>query len=182
MSYNKTLESERLLYKPLNSSYCNDSYLQWLNNKDVNRYMGITEPYTKEQLMDYLVTVEKNDKILFWAILLKVDNSHIGNIKIDPVNRYHGLGEYGIMMGDQTAWGKGYASEASETIIDYCFKEEGLRKIALGVVEENIPAVHLYKKLGFLTEGTYKKHGLWDGHYCDVLRMAIFNPSFKDEQ
>ncbi len=179
MSYNKTLESERLTYKPLDSTYCTDTYLHWLNNKEVNRYMGITEPYTEDQLMDYLIKVEKNDNILFWAIHIKENNKHIGNIKIDPVNRYHGLGEYGILVGDQTEWGQGYAAEASKTVIDYCFKEEGLRKITLGVVDENKSALQLYKKIGFVTEGIYKKHGLWNGVYCDVLRMAIFNPLNK---
>jgi [ribosomal protein S5]-alanine N-acetyltransferase len=44
-------------------------------------------------------------------------------------------------------------------------------------VEDNLPAVNLYKKLGFVTEGIYKDHGKYDGHYCNILRMAIFNPA-----
>src|SRR5688500_4541717 len=176
MSFNKKLSSERLEYKPLDSSYCTPQYLQWLNDPEVNRYLEIFDTYTEAQLKQYLASVEANDRLLFWAIHIKSNGKHIGNIKIDPINRYHGYGEYGIMMGDREEWGKGYAAEASRTIIDYCFREEGLRKITLGVVAENAGAVHLYKKLGFETEGTYKKHGLYNGRYCDLLRMALFNP------
>ena len=178
MSFNKTLESTRLVCRPLNSSYCTPEYLKWLNDEEVTRYLEIFEPYSEKQLRDYLEVVDKNSTVLFWAIHIKHNNKHIGNIKIDPVNRYHGLGEYGIMMGDRTEWGKGYAAEVSKAIINYCFTEEKLRKITLGVVDENLAAVNLYKKLGFETEGLYKRHGLYSGHYCHLLRLAIFNPDY----
>jgi [ribosomal protein S5]-alanine N-acetyltransferase len=179
VSCNKTLESQRLIYKPLSSAYCNDTYVNWLNDDEVNKYLEIFEPYTKEQLKSFLEGVDKNDQLLFWAIHLKESGKHIGNIKIDPINRYHGYGEYGIMMGDKSEWGKGYAAEASNRIIEYCFKEERLRKINLGVVESNAAAVNLYKKIGFQLEGLYKKHGLYNGEYCNLLRMAIFNPDLS---
>lgn len=179
MSFDKILESSRLTYKPIDTSYCTGTYLQWLNDPEVNRYLEIFEPYSKKQLEDYLLTAEKNEHLLFWAIHARDNDKHIGNIKIDPVNRYHGIGEYGIMMGDRSEWGKGYAYEASTTIIDYCFGEQKLRKITLGVVEENTAALMLYRKLGFVTEGVYKKHGLYNGHYCDLLRMAVFNPAYE---
>ena len=180
MSLNKTLESYRLIYRPLSSAYCTKEYLQWLNDEEVTRYLEIFEPYTEQQLKDYLLSVDKNDQLLFWAIHIKENNKHIGNIKIDPINRYHGYGEYGIMMGDKSEWGKGYAGEASMAIIDYCFREENLRKINLGVVEDNEAAVKLYQKLGFEIEGLYKKHGLYDGRYCNLLRMAMFNPMINE--
>jgi RimJ/RimL family protein N-acetyltransferase len=148
-----------------------------MNDKEVVRYMEVFNDYSKEDLENYLRSAEKDNALLFWAIHVKANAKHIGNIKIDPINRYHGYGEYGIMMGDKSEWGKGYASEATKTVIEYCFKQEGLRKIVLGVVEDNLPAVNLYKKLGFVTEGIYKDHGKYDGHYCNILRMAIFNPA-----
>ena len=157
MSLNQTLESERLVYRPLDSGYCTPEYLRWLNDKEVTRYLEIFAPYTENQLRTYLEESANNKTLLFWAIHLKNTNKHIGNIKIDPVNKYHGLGEYGIMMGDKQEWGKGYAAEASKRIIKFCFNEFGLRKITLGVVEENTAAVNLYLNLGFQTEGVYKK-------------------------
>lgn len=176
MSLQVELTSERLYFKPIDSSYCTESYLKWLNDLEVNRYLEIFETYTEEQLREYLQAAEKNSHLLFWAIHLKLNDKHIGNIKIDPINRYHGYGEYGIMMGDSTEWGKGYAEEASKTVLDYCFQAQKIRKITLGVVEDNIAAVKLYKKLGFEIEGVYKKHGLYDRKYCNLLRMAKFNP------
>ena len=81
------------------------------------------------------------------------------------------------MMGDSDEWGKGYAKEASEIIIDYCFRELRIRKITLGVVEDNSAALNLYRKLGFLIEGVYRNHGYYDGKLCNIIRMAIFKPN-----
>lgn len=174
-----TLSSERLFYRPLDLSHCTDEYVSWLNNPEVYRFLETGGNYTLPDLHGYLKAVVENKNMLFWAIHLKDNNKHIGNIKIDPVNKRHGLGEYGIMMGDSAEWGKGYAKEASKTVIDFCFNELNLRKITLGVVERNVAALRLYEGLGFEIEGVYKKHGLYEGEYMNMIRMALFNQLYE---
>jgi len=176
-----TLISDRLVLNHLSLIHCTNEYLAWMNNPEVYRYLETGGDYKMDNLIKYLESVEANPFILFWAIHLKENGKHIGNIKIDPINKRHGLGEYGIMMGDSDEWGKGYAYEASKLVLTYCFKKVGLRKIILGVVEENESAVKLYKKLDFFVEGVYKDHGYYFGHYCNVLRMAIFNPNTNEQ-
>lgn len=175
------LESERLYYKPVSLSHLSQDYVNWLNNPEVYRYLETGGNYTIEFLKTFLEEIEKKE-ILFWGIHLKSNDHHLGNIKIDPINERHGIGEYGILMGSTNEWGKGYAKEASQTIIDFCFNVRMLRKMTLGVVADNLTAVNLYKKLNFTIEGLYKMHGFYGGKYCDVLRMALFNPSFSYEE
>jgi [ribosomal protein S5]-alanine N-acetyltransferase len=171
------LESERLILKPLTLEHHTQDYVDWLNDEEVYRYLETGGNYNMEMLKNYLVDVEKK-YILFWAIHLKNNRIHIGNIKIDPIVRKHGIAEYGIMMGRKSEWGKGYAKEATNKIIEFCFKELNIRKLTLGVVEDNLTAVSLYQKIGFIIEGTYLRHGLYQGKYCNILRMAMFNPDF----
>lgn len=170
-----TLNSERLRLLPLNLTHCTTEYVAWMNNHEVFRYLETGGNHKIEDLRKYLESVEACDSMLFWAIHLKESGKHIGNIKIDPVNKRHGLGEYGIMMGDSDEWGKGYAKEASEIVINHCFRELRIRKITLGVVEDNSAAMNLYKKLGFSIEGVFRDHGYYDGKLCNLIRMAIFN-------
>jgi len=168
------LISDRLIYKPLSLAHLSHHYVSWMNDKEVIKYLDSGGDYTIEKLEDFLNDVEKKE-ILFWAIHLKESGKHIGNIKIDPINKKNGLGEYGIMMGDRSEWGKGYAKEASQTVIQYCFNQLKLRKITLGVVENNESAVELYKAMSFEIEGIYKRHGFYNGVLCNVLRMALFS-------
>lgn len=171
------LESKRLLYRPLNTDFVSEAYVNWMNDETVNRYLESGGDYTIDKLKRFLTEVEKKD-ILFWAILLKDGEKHIGNIKIDPISTRNKVGEYGILIGDKSTWGKGLAKEASQRIIDFCFSDQlNLRKVTLGVVCDNIAAYKLYQKLGFETEGILKRHTYHEDKWCDVARMAIFNPS-----
>ena len=167
------LETERLKLYPLDSSFCSKEYLEWINNDEVIKYLETEKGSSIDDLKKYLELIEKN-KIFAWAIVVKDINKHIGNIKIDPVNFKHKYGEYGIMMGDKYSWGNGYAKEASQRIISYCFDKLSLRKINLGVLSVNLRALSLYKSLKFKSEGVLKKHRLFEGNYCDEIRMALF--------
>ena len=169
-----TIETERLLLKPMHTRFITKSYLHWMNDLDVCKFLETAIPYSEVELQDF-VNLMIAKKVLFWAITLKNDGSHIGNIKIDPINKKHLIGEYGILMGDRNNWGKGFAKEASQSIISYCFDTLKLRKITLGVIKDNLAAVKLYESLGFVVEGTYRMHGKYDGKYCDAIRMALFN-------
>ncbi len=91
----------------------------------------------------------------------------------------HRIAEYGIMMGRKSEWGKGYVTKATDAIIKFCFNPLNIRKLTLGVVSDNISAYKLYQKLGFEVEGIYKKHGKYQGKYCDIIRMALFNPNYN---
>ena len=171
-------ESERLIFKPLSLDHLSVNYVNWLNDSQVNRFLDSGGDYTMKKLKDFLSDIEKKN-ILFWAIHIKDTDKHIGNIKVDPVSFKNGLGEYGIMLGCKSEWGKGFAKESTLRILDFCFSEIGLRKITLGVVEDNTSALKLYEKLGFIVEGIYKKHGLYRDKYCNIIRMAIFNSEFN---
>jgi len=168
------IETERLLLKPMDTKFITESYLHWMNDLDVCKFLETSIPYSEVELNDF-VNLMVLKKILFWAITLKNESTHIGNIKIDPINYKHQIGEYGILMGDKSYWGLGYAKEASQAVIKFCFDILYLRKITLGVIKDNIAAVKLYESLGFEVEGTYRMHGKYDGKYCDALRMALFN-------
>ena len=170
-----TIETKRLTLKPLGLDFLSKTYLRWMQDIQVVMHMESGgEDYTFKMLEDYLIKIEKN-KIFFWAITLKNTNQHIGNIKIDPIDFRNLSGEYGIMIGDKSTWGKGYAKEASIEVINFCFNELSLRKINLGVISNNQKALSLYKSLGFIEEGRSKKHVLLHDTYTDLVRMALFN-------
>jgi RimJ/RimL family protein N-acetyltransferase len=152
-----------------------------MNDLDVCKFLETAIPYSEVELQDFVNSMIAK-KILFWAITLKHDGSHIGNVKIDPINKKHLIGEYGILMGDRNNWSKGYAKEASKSVISYCFESLNLRKITLGVIKDNVAAVKLYESLGFEKEGIYRMHGIYAGKYCDAIRMALFNMNDPDVQ
>lgn len=168
------LESERLLLLPLSLEHLSEDYVFWLNDLEVNKYLETRGDYTLEKLENFLKAQEKK-QILFWGIHLKTNNKHIGNIKIDPIDVENKSGEYGILMGDKTQWRKGYAKEVSKRVISYCFNDLQLKQITLGVVEDNINAIKLYEKLGFLTYAIKENFGQYNNKWSNCLRMKLEN-------
>lgn len=168
------LQSSRLILKPLSKKFITQEYVNWMNDEEVIRFMNSGGDYTLKKLNDYIEKVEKNP-IYFWAITTKNEKRHIGNIKIDPIDKVNRSGEYGIMIGNKNFQGKGFASEASRLVIEYCFKNLQLRKVNLGVLAKNKLAINLYKTLGFSIEGIFRKHLFHKGKFEDLFRMSTFN-------
>ncbi len=172
------LKSNRLRLEKVGLRHKSEAYLSWLNDQEVYKYLESGGNYSMNQLEDYLARAEANENLLFWAIIRKDSGEHIGNIKIDPVHKVHNRGEYGILIGDKSSWGKGFAKEASLAVLSFAFTQLQLRKVTLGVVEENVAAVRLYEKMGFVTEGRHIDHSMYDGKLCNTLRMAFFRDSY----
>lgn len=164
------LQTKRLSLEPLSKHFLSQVYVNWLNDKLVNQFLVSGGDYTLKKLSKYLEEVEQNPKY-FWAIKLKGTNKHIGNIKIDPIDLNELSGEYGIMIGDRSIWGKGIAKEASEIVLAFCFETLHLKKISLGVHKNNLKAIRLYEKLGFTFEKQFESNVLKNTHH----RMCIYN-------
>ena len=175
---NIDLESERLIFNRLSSKHISKDYVDWINNAEVNKYLETRGNYTIDLLKSYIEEQYKNG-VYFWAIHLKESNRHIGNIKIDPIDLDANSGEYGILMGDKTSWGKGYAKEASIRIIKYCFEELKLSTITLGVIEDNVNAVFLYKNLGFKVDELKEDVGIYNNKLSNSLRMSLNAENIK---
>lgn len=175
---NIDLESERLIYKRVSAEHVSEAYVNWINDPEVNMYLETRGNYTLDLLKTY-VEEQFNKEVYFWAIHLKDSNKHIGNLKIDPIDTETNSGEYGILMGDKINWGKGYAKEASFSIIKYCFEQLKLSKITLGVIEDNKNAVGLYKKMGFIIDEVKTDAGTYNNKTSNALRMSLHVKNFN---
>lgn len=168
------LKSDRLIYEPLGIKHLSKKYLGWMNDDLVVKHLESGGNYTYEMLKNFLLKHEKN-KILFWAIILKNSKTHIGNIKIDPIDKSSNSGEYGILIGDRNSWGEGYGYEASKRIINFCFNSIKLSQITLGVKKKNYSAIKLYEKLGFNVISRKGNENIYQNVSNESIRMFIRN-------
>jgi len=149
-----------------------------MNDYDINKYLESGGDYTIKKLKNYLIDREFK-KDYMWAIHIKESNQHIGNIKIDPnvtLGPYKfrkKCGQLGILIGEKTQWGKGFAYEASKRTIDFCFEELGIKRIILGVKISNLKAIKLYKNLGFSFFSKIENPEFYDGIPHDAIIMGF---------
>jgi RimJ/RimL family protein N-acetyltransferase len=93
----------------------------------------------------------------------------IGLSRIDLVNR---RAEYGVLIGEPGARGKGLAAEASRLLLAYAFETLGLRRVYLHVLARNADALRLYRRVGFQPEGVLRQHVRKGDDFLDVAVMA----------
>ena len=82
-------------------------------------------------------------------------------------------GEIYIFIGEVDKQSRGYGTSTVRQLIEYAFRTLNLRKIYLRVLSDNLNAIKLYKKLGFIVEGELKSHVYKNGEYKNLLLMGL---------
>lgn len=81
------------------------------------------------------------------------------------------VGQIGMAVRDD--WqGKGAGSALMQAMVDLADKWLNLSRVELEVYTDNEPAIRLYKKFGFVVEGTHQRFAFRDGQFVDVYAMA----------
>jgi diamine N-acetyltransferase len=133
-------------------------YLEWISNEDLKRRLGEEgTKYTWEEIKEMHDEWKKDFKNMTFCIVNKETKEPLGDINLFDSEEFNGLPEISIMIGKHS--GKGFGTEASQLLLNFAFKELKLKEIYLSVYKDNLPAVGLYKKLGFETYGEIKDEG-----------------------
>lgn len=149
------------------------NYVRWLNNPKANEFIGdgmkVSIKSATKWFNDYL-----KDRNKFFFIILD-EKKAVGFMGLKNISKRNKNAELFICIGEDEYRGRGVGKKAMEWLINYGLDKLKLHKINLGVFEENIIAVKLYKSLGFKIEGKMKDDAFFHGKFHDMLSMAIFN-------
>lgn len=174
--YKPFLEGKNMYLREVRIADVNENYYNWMNDNEVIKYLESRfYPQSREKIEEYVRSINNDPNHIFLAIIEKKSNTHIGNIKLGSINWFHRLADVGLIIGEKTAWGKGYATEAIRLVTEYAFRKLNLHKLSAGCYEENIGSEKAFKKNGYIVEGIRKKHCFYAGKYTDVILMGIIN-------
>lgn len=80
-----------------------------------------------------------------------------------------------VALAVHDAWqGQGIGRCMMNALIDTADRWLGLRRLELQVFSDNLAAIALYRKLGFVEEGCLRAYAIRDGLLTDALTMARF--------
>ena len=174
---NVTLRGNRIELSPVQIQDATDQYLSWLNDVEVNKFLETRwNPQTLETVISHIKKVSSSPTEVLLKIVVAAEGTHIGNIKIGPIDVNNKSAELSYFIGDKSFWGKGYATEAINLCVDYCFETLGLHKVQAGCFEKNIGSQKALLKSGFELEGRLRQRILdIDGDRQDHLWFGRIN-------
>lgn len=86
--------------------------------------------------------------------------------------RIQHAGEFGMSIL-RSCWNLGIGSCMLAYLIEWASQTGTIRKINLRVRVDNLPAIHLYQKFGFLQEGQVTREFYLHGQFVDVYVMGL---------
>lgn len=172
------LETERLLIREftINDFAAVHSYA---SDPVVVTYM-IWGPNTEDETATYIeMTIEMQQqqprKDYEFAVVLKENNMLIGGCGIhvsEPLQ-----GEIGYCFHPHY-WRKGYASEASEALLKFGFKELYLYRIYATCRPDNIGSAKVMENIGMKYEGHLRGHMRHKGNWKDSFQYSILSHEY----
>ncbi len=173
MKFKRYLESERIYFRNLQDSDIDKGYFEWLNDPEVSQYLETRYSIqTREMIKEFISNQSGNKNSHLFAICLKDNDLHIGNIKLGPIEFIHGRGDLSYLIGRKELWGKGYASEAVKLILGFAKKVLNLYKVDASVYEDNIGSYRVLLNNGFKKQGKLKNHWNINGKYQDNILLT----------
>ncbi|MGS2722393.1 GNAT family N-acetyltransferase [Porticoccus sp. GXU_MW_L64] len=127
-------------------------------------------PYPSFEKSEKMLTDTSDD---FYSLVAEIEGKVAGHIGLSvcPRPRRKHVGNIGIVVSECHRK-SGVGSALLQAVIDLSEKWLAIKRIELEVYTDNKPAIALYKKYGFIVEGSAKAYAFRNGRYTDVYRMA----------
>jgi diamine N-acetyltransferase len=158
------------------------TYQRWINDFATIRNLGIPPvPMTMEQEQGWYEGAVKNERTIPFTIYEREGWTPIANTSLMDIDYRNRTAEFGILIGEGAARGKGYGTEATRLMLDYAFTALGLHSVMLGVHEYNLAGRRAYTKAGYRECGRRRQcqsmgGKLWDTIYMDCLASEFTSP------
>ena len=156
-----------------------DLMYEWENDCDIWPVSGTTEPFSRHQLERFVerhqdivgVLCDGQLRLIIETLLSSKPVGAIDLFEYDPIHRRAGIG---ILIYEQSDRGRGYASDAVETLCRYAHDTLRAHQLWCNVGADNEASLRLFRSAGF-TEIGVKRDWLWrpDGYHDEVMLQKI---------
>ncbi len=153
-----------------------DSYLSFMTDERATKHLAFTdEQKTAEGAKDLFATVVEsygsNNPIFAYAIALK-DNRFIGSCGISKISDDDVFECYYSLLPNY--WKNGFATEAAQALIRYCFHHYSIREIRAYTSRENPSSSSVAERVGMAYRGI-QKHPMFGtrGRVYSITRERV---------
>lgn len=162
----------KLRLKKLRISHVNLEYLGWMNDYDVTKFTE--QKFKKHSLLGIKNFVKekqisKNEFLYGIFVQEKSHLTHVGNIKLGPINKIHSTAEISYIIGNKKFWRKGLGTLSVKKMIILAKKKFKLKKLIAGCYQNNFGSIKVLKKNFFKKEAELKSQVIFESKRINKL-------------
>lgn len=168
------LKSERLIFREFKDEDTTAFY-DLRTHKDVLNYMD-TSPLknllASEKMIHENHTMFRSQQGISWAITDAKQHLFMGYFLLWNVNHKHSRAEIGYALLPEY-WGEGYMKETFKIMLAFAFKTLKLHRLEANINPNNKRSERLLIESGFIKEGHFKEHYLFNGQFLDSVIYSL---------
>jgi RimJ/RimL family protein N-acetyltransferase len=175
-------ETERLIIRKFVANDWADLY-EYLSQKEVLKYEPSNESDEDECKQ---LALERSMGDIFWVVCIKDTNKMIGHVYFEQIEPLEFLTWQLGYIFNPAYYGKGYATEACQAILQYGFSRLGAHRIIAMCNVNNIASWKLLERLSMRREGHRLQNAFFertdDGKpiWIDSFQYAILESEWRD--
>lgn len=153
---------------------------EWENNTKVWHVSQTFAPFSRFTIEQYIQTAQLD---IFEAKQLRLiietvgeTATPIGAIDLFDFHPHHKRAGIGILINDEKHRGKGYATDALNTLIHYAFSRLELHQLYCNITASNLNSLKLFKKAGFVESGRKREWLRMQNQWEDEIFLQLLNP------
>ena len=112
-----------------------------------------------------------------WAILDEQDR-HIGFAWIHNIDWRYRVAVTGTVIGERSAWNKGYGSEAMKLRAQFAFEILGLHRLEAEAIADNKRSVRALERAGYRREGVARQKVWARGKWHDLVLLGMLDEDY----
>jgi RimJ/RimL family protein N-acetyltransferase len=157
-----------------------EAYRHWLDDPRVTEFLEMGARPTRDADCEafWRLADEAEDAIVF-AVAERKAGKTVGTCGLYLIQWMARRAQFNILIGEPSAWDKGYGTEAARLILAYAFDVLNLNSVQLGVNADNARAVRSYEKVGFVHEGVRRQFVYRNGRYYDMVMMSALRDDYR---
>lgn len=173
----KEIKTERLLLRKIKKSDLEDVY-EYARDPMVSEFLLWNPHPDKAYTKAYLNIVEKKYRLgEFYDYAIEFEGKMIGTVGFTSFSVENNRAEIGFVLNSKY-WGRGFAKEAVEKIIELGFTELNLNRIEARYMSENQRSRNLCDSIGMTFEGVQRNLIYSKGKYRDIGIMSILKEEY----
>lgn len=139
-------------------------------------------PVATGQIKDKAIKFSSDPNIVNFTICRKDEERAIGQTALVRIDWPGRMATFYIGIADKNDRSGGFGTETVKLVTDYAFNTLNFNRVQLHVAVKNEAAVKVYKRCGFVQEGTLREAMYSEGKYHNFYVMGLLKSDWQKLQ